>query len=380
MNWVAWKMLTGDRAKYLGTVFGVAFGVLLISQQTSIFVGIISRTASQIVDVREPDFWVMDPYTQNADDIKPLSESDVYRVRGVAGVEWAVPLFKGQARARTETGHFWQSILVGIDDDSLVGAPTKMLQGSLADLRRPDAIIIDEIGYQLLWPGEPIELGRELEMNDRRAVVVGICDVSSPFFTFPVIFTRYSLAMDFVPPQRRQLSFVVGRAAEGQDLGGVLQAIEDQTGLEAHDSDNFFWKIVGYYLRNTGIPVNFGITILLGFLVGSAIAGQTFYLFTLENLKQFGALKAMGLTNLRLVGMVMLQAAIVGVIGYCLGIGMTAAFFEWTTDLNPNLRGLHLGSQVAIGTAGVVVVIVLLASLMSLRRVLVLEPAVVFRG
>ena len=71
MHWVAWKMLTGDRAKYLGTVFGVAFGVLLISQQTSIFVGIISRTASQVLDVREPDFWVMDPYTQDADDIKP---------------------------------------------------------------------------------------------------------------------------------------------------------------------------------------------------------------------------------------------------------------------------------------------------------------------
>ena len=115
MQWVAWKMLTGDRAKYLGTVFGVAFGVLLISQQTSIFVGIIRRTASQVIDVREPDFWVMDSFTQNADDIKPLSTTDLYRVRGVKGVDWAAPLYKGQARARTETGHFWQSILIGVD-------------------------------------------------------------------------------------------------------------------------------------------------------------------------------------------------------------------------------------------------------------------------
>jgi putative ABC transport system permease protein len=380
MNWVAWKMLTGDRAKYLGTVFGVAFGVLLISQQTSIFVGIISRTASQVLDVREPDFWVMDPYTQNADDIKPLSENDLYRVRGVAGVDWAVRLFKGQARARTETGHFWQSILIGLDDHSLVGAPVKMLQGDLADLRRPDAVIIDEIGYKLLWPNEPIRLGRELEMNDRRAIVVGICDVSSPFFTFPVIFTRYSLAMDYVPPQRRQLSFVIGRVTPGNDVSSVLAAIEDQTALRAHDNRGFFWTVVGYYLRNTGIPVNFGITILLGFLVGAAIAGQTFYLFTLENLKQFGALKAMGVSNGRLIAMVLLQATIVGVIGYCLGIGMTAAFFEFTADLNPNLRGLHLLWEIAVGTAATVVVIVLLASVMSLRKVLVLEPAVVFRG
>jgi putative ABC transport system permease protein len=138
--------------------------------------------------------------------------------------------------------------------------------------------------------------------------------------------------------------------------------------------------VVGYYLRNTGIPVNFGITILLGFLVGAAIAGQTFYLFTLENLKQFGALKAMGLRNGRLIGMVLLQATVVGIIGYCLGIGMTAAFFEFTADLNPNLRGLYLLPEIAAGTAAVVVLIVLLASVMSLRKVLILEPAVVFRG
>ncbi len=372
-------MLTGDRAKYFGTVFGVAFGVLLISQQTSIFVGIIGRTASQVIDVREPDFWVMDPYTQNADDIKPLSESDVYRVRGVEGVDWAVPLYKGQTRARTETGHFWQSILIGVDDQSLVGAPVKMLKGSLANLRRPDGVIIDEIGYGLLWPGEPLELGKELEMNERRAVVVGVCDVSSPFFTFPVIFARYSLAMNYTPPQRRLMSFVVGRAKPQADLPEVLEAIERQTGLRAADRDGFFWTVIGYYLRNTGIPVNFGITIALGFLVGSAIAGQTFYLFTLENLKQFGALKAMGLRNGRLVRMVLLQASVVGAIGYCLGIGMTAAFFELTADLNPNLRGLHLLWEIAAGTAATVVVIVCLASVMSLRKVLVLEPAAVFR-
>ena len=107
----------------------------------------------------------------------------LYRVRGVSGVEWAVPLYKGQTRAKTETGHFWQSIVIGVDDQSLVGVPAKMLQGNLADLRRPDSIIIDDIGYGLLWPGEPKILGREIEMNDRRAIVVGICDVSSPFFT-----------------------------------------------------------------------------------------------------------------------------------------------------------------------------------------------------
>jgi putative ABC transport system permease protein len=195
-----------------------------------------------------------------------------------------------------------------------------------------------------------------------------------------VIFTRYSLAMNYVPPQRRQLSFVVGRVTPGADQAAVLKAIDEQASLRSLNNRDFLWMVVGYYLRNTGIPVNFGITITLGFLVGAAIAGQTFYLFTLENLKQFGALKAMGLRNGRLIGMVLLQATVVGIIGYCLGIGMTAAFFEFTADLNPNLRGLYLLPEIAAGTAAVVVLIVLLASVMSLRKVLVLEPAVVFRG
>jgi putative ABC transport system permease protein len=132
-------------------------------------------------------------------------------------------------------------------------------------------------------------------------------------------------------------------------------------------------------MSSTGIPVNFGITIALGFIIGVAIAGQTFYLFTIENLKQFGALKAMGLSNIRIVGMILLQALVVGLIGYGIGVGITAIFFESTSHITA-LAGLHMFWWVMAGTGGAVLVIVVLASLLSIRRVLVLEPAVVFRG
>ena len=125
--------------------------------------------------------------------------------------------------------------------------------------------------------------------------------------------------------------------------------------------------------------MNFGITITLGFIIGVAIAGQTFYLFTLENLKQLGALKAMGLSNARIVGMILLQALIVGFIGYGIGMGLAAAFFESTSQVTA-LAGLHIYGEVMAGTGVAVLVIVVLASLLSIRRVLVLEPAIVFRG
>jgi putative ABC transport system permease protein len=112
--------------------------------------------------------------------------------------------------------------------------------------------------------------------------------------------------------------------------------------------------------------------------VGAVVAGQTFYLFTLDNLKQFGALKAIGVSNRRLVGMILLQALIVGGIGYGIGMGLAAAFFE-TTKYAIALRGIVLLWPVMLGTGGAVMLIIVLASLLSIRRVLVLEPAAVFR-
>jgi len=380
MIWVAWRMLTGDTAKYLGAVFGVAFGVLLITQQASVFVGIISRTANPLSDVREASIWVCDEYLQNADEIEPLPDNAVYRVRGVEGVEWAVRLYKGMARARKPNGLFRQVILLGIDDQSLVGAPRKILMGDLSSLRQPSAVFIDKSGYESLWPGEPLMIGREIEMNDRRAVIVGICETSAPFQSFPVIIACYSQATGFVARERNQLSFVVGAPVSGVSPAEACRRITAQTGLMAMTYPEFIWLTIKYYLENTGIPVNFGITIVLGFVVGTAIAGQTFYLFTLENLRHFGALKAMGVNNRRITGMVLLQSLVIGLIGYSLGVGMAVAFFEGTKQSLPQLRGINIPWQIAVGSGAVMIVIMALASLLSLRKVLILEPAVVFRG
>jgi putative ABC transport system permease protein len=146
MNWVALRMLTGDRGKYLGIVFGVAFAALLMAQQAATFVGLMRNTASQIRDLEGAAIWVMDPNVRFVDDVKPLSDVELERVRGVPGVEWAVRLYKGQARARFPDGNFQQMILLGLDDATLIGAPRDLLLGSLADLRRPDAVIMDEAG------------------------------------------------------------------------------------------------------------------------------------------------------------------------------------------------------------------------------------------
>jgi putative ABC transport system permease protein len=376
---IALKMLTGDRAKYLGLIFAIAFCTFLLENQTSIFAGILRRTGSQILDVTEADIWVMDPKTEYFDQTKALKDTDVNRVRGVEGVQWAVRLFKGNAVARTMDGKFAASLCFGLDDATLTGVPRKMLVGSWERLREPDAIVVDKAGYLLLFPDEPLQVDRTLELNDHKAVIVGISDASAPFLSVPIIHTRYSQAINFVGRERTQLSFVLAKSAPGVKLDEVTHRIQAQTGLLARTTDEFRWDCIWYYLKNTGIPVNFGITITIALIVGTVVAGQTFYLFTLENLKQFGALKAIGVTNWRLTRMVLLQAITAGAIGFSIGTGMAALFFELTLHKIAT-RGLVLWWQSVVLTAGCILLVIIIASLLSIRRVVVLEPAEVFRG
>jgi len=379
VNFVALKMLTGDRAKYLGLIFAIAFSSFLMAHQASIFAGIMDRTRSQIVDITDANVWVMDRNTEYFDEVSALTDDDLYRVRGVTGVKWAVPLFKGQPRAKSPDGKFRVVILLGLDDATLVGTPHKMLLGSASDLRQPDAAIIDEAGYRFFFPDGPLQLGNTLEMNDHRVRLVGICDASAPFTNFPGVFTRYSQALNDVGRERNLLSFVLAKPEAGVSIAELSTRIQSATGLRAMSSTQFGRATIVYYLKHTGIPINFGLTVAIALIVGTVVAGQTFYIFTIENLKQFGALKAIGVSDRRIVAMIVLQALLVGAIGYSLGMGMAAGFFSIFVHKIAT-RGIVLLWQVIVGDAAIVLLIVIVASLVSIRKVLVLEPAVVFRG
>lgn len=379
---VALKMLIGDRAKYFALIFGIAFATLLMSQQVSIFISLMTRTANQVLDVREADIWVMDSRVRYVDEVEPLPDTALTRVRSVEGVEWAVPLFKGLAIFRSGEGLVNQVSLVGVDDESLVGAPKTWLSGDASVLRTPEAIVLDREGAMLIWPGEdPLsKVGFEAEINDRRVRVAAIADSSPPFITFPVAYVKYTDALRITPPQRNKLSFVLVRAEPGENTRALAAKISEQTGLKALTWDQFGWASVLYYLTRTGIPVNFGITVMLGFVVGAAITAQTFYLFVIENLRQFGALKAIGATNTQIAGMVLLQAAVVGALGYALGIGGCALFFKLVGENAAALEGFFLRWQVIAGAAGVVGLIILISVLGSLQKVFRIDPAIVFRG
>jgi putative ABC transport system permease protein len=201
----------------------------------------------------------------------------------------------------------------------------------------------------------------------------------STFLTIPILYVSYTTALELTPPTRNKLPFILVKVAPGEDRATVQKRIESVTGLQVLTQHEFAWRSISYILQRTGIPINFGITITLSVIIGAAITGMTFYIFVIENLKQFGAMKAIGVTNRQLFSMVVSQALLVGTIGYSLGIGVTALFFHLTRNA-PALRGFVLYWQVMLGVASVIGLVILISIVASLRKVFRLDPAMVFRG
>lgn len=376
MNYVAWRMLVGDRTKYLSLVVGLTFATLLMTEQGSIFVGMMRRAYSTVSDIPAARVWVMDSAVRYPEDLKPLKDVDLYRVRDVPGLDWAVPFFKGSGRARTANGAFQAVNIIGIDYTSLIGAPAHMLQGAVTDLWQTDAAIVDDAGAIRLGG---VKVGDVLEINDHRARIVGICKVGRTFSSMPVIYSTYTRATDYAPMERHMLSFVLASPKPGVSDEELARRIRERTGLGACTSWQFCVKTLVYYTKNTGATINLGMTVILGFLIGLAIAAQTFYSFTIENLKHFGALKAMGATNRVLVRMVLLQGTIVGAIAYGLGTG-GAELFGTIATKSTVLVAFHTPPELLAGVFGFEILLVALASVMCIRRVVKLEPAIVFRG
>ena len=376
---LALKMLMGDRAKYIMLVGGLTFATLLMTQQNAVFQGLLSWTTSHLRNMRAA-IWVVEAHVESANETKPLRDTDVNRVRSVTGVDFAVPLFQGILRAKTASGADKQIMLIGLHGATLFGRPAQMLAGDLALLRLPNTVVIDELGVERLSQGrpKPIGLGDTFEVNDREARVVGICRTERHFFGYPYVFSSYDQALQFAPRQRKMLSAILVQPKPGLEAAEVARRIAAETGMRAFTSDEFAKVTVDYIWKTTGIPISFLTTIILGFIVGVAVSGQTFYSFVLENLRHLGALKAMGASTWLLARMLLLQAFTVGIIGYGMGLGLTALFGFLVLPVGQPPFLLQPGSLLLTG--GALIVICSFAALLGIIKVARLEPAIVFRG
>lgn len=370
-------MLIGNRASCIGVIFGIFLATLLISQQSAIFLGLVARSYRIVTDISEPSIWVMDPATESDDKLRSLPIGYLDVVRGVPGVEWAVPLSTSLIPVVTPTGKFEICQMYGIDDATLIGAPARMIEGSVRDLRREGGVIVDiySANGSLATTGPdgkiiPLKIGSSLEINGIRAIVVGICKVTQGFYPQPILFTAFSQFETFNPAMKNRMGYVLAKAKENIDVNSVTRIINTYSELHALTREEYKDQIRDFFLK-TGILINFGLSVALGIIIGFSIAGQIFYIMTLENLVYYALIKAVGGTGKMILQMIVFQAAIVGVIGYVLGIGVTVL---WGYAIQDTTLAFLFPWQLLVFTGGIVLLICIFTAVLSVQKVFRADP------
>jgi putative ABC transport system permease protein len=372
---LAFKLLFNDRAKSAALLIGTTFAVFLMVQMMSLFAGILNKSSSTVTNIGA-QIWVMDPGVQTIASSIGMPDYMLNAVRSIDGVRYAVPLYSGGAQIRLSNGSYQAVTVIGLDDATLYGWP-KMKRGRIADIYAENGFIaIDDAEFpKLLNP----RVGTEFELNDHRAVVVGIATVpSSGLFGVPTLYTTYNRAIQYIPNTRYTTSYIL---VEPKSLQAIphIQAAVRALGYAAYTKNQFMQRVSDFYKYQTGVGMNLLLMTGISFIVGLSISGQTFYTFIVENLDKFGALKAIGATNRQLFAMIVFQAVFTSLTGYGLGIGLcvlTITFARWRI---PSYAAMITFPNLAFAL-GMVMVIASASGYLGVRKVLRIEPFDVFRS
>ena len=396
MFFIALKMLLGDRTKYMGLLFGITFTSFLVTFAASYFGGMMTRSFALIAENPRADIWVMDPAVVTVDRTINLPAADLNRVRSIDGVRSAVPMAVAQADARFPDGRFQSFQVIGVDDATLTGVP-RLKDGSTATvLRAPDAVIVDAGGTTGKletpslkadqWPHgkppsdvltRPLITGDELLVNDTRVRVAGQSEALPRFPPRPLLFTTYSTAERILLPERRRLTFILVTAATGVDARALATRIEAETDLHARAAVDFEADTVNWMVRNSE-DVGDAVTMLsIAMLVGFGVTGVMMFMFTIENLKYYAVLSAMGASTRLLLAMICVQAALCALIGAGLGLGLCALAGRVFVFYGFPFRMMWF-APVLGGTA--VVLVSVGAALFSMRSILKMQPASFLAG
>lgn len=374
MAWLlAWRNLAHDRSRFVVTLVGIVFAVVLIAMQAGLFLG-FSDTTTVIVRHGRADFWVVARGTQNFEVALPINERELYIARSVPGVAHAERLmFRFLPWSKPDGGDESVSML-GFDLESGLSGPWSIVEGRAEDLRLPDAVIVDRIFLEKLGISG---IGAMVEINGLRARVVGLTQGIRSFSTSPWVFASFRNAQRFADFGDELSNFVIGTFEPGADPRRVRDALARALPRsDVYLRDDFAARTRDYWLFTTGAGASVLLSAVLGLLVGAVIVAQVLYATTMDHLTEFGTLRAMGAPRTFIYKIILGQAAISATLGHLPGIAVALSIAR-ISEGSPAL--ILVPPSLAVGLYGVTLGMCMLASAVSIRKAMGIDPAMVFQ-
>jgi putative ABC transport system permease protein len=371
---LARKNLLHDRVRLLVTLTGIVFAVVLSAIQLGLFVG-FQRATSDVITFAGADLWVMSRGVTNLENAVPFSERKAFDARAIDGVVSVQTHIIQFAQWKKPDGGQELVTLIGAERGAPLGQPWNLVAGSVEALAEPDAVIVDELYLAKLGIRG---IGDVVEINNRRARVVGLTRGIRTFTTTPAVFTSFKRALNYAELPADQTLYLLVRTDSRVNVTAVADRLRGRlSDVDVYTSDAWRGKQEFYWLFGTGAGVTVLIAAVLGLLVGVVVVAQTIYAATLDHIKEYGTLKAMGASNAYLYRVILEQAAISAIAGYAIGLAIAIA------AARVSLRGttaILLTPTLAVSLFVLTVAMCMTASMVSINKVTRLDPAMVFRG
>jgi putative ABC transport system permease protein len=371
---IACQNLFHDKLRLVVTLTGIVFSVVLITIQVGLFLG-FTTTISAVIDHSGADVWVTSPGVKNFDIALPLKDSKYYDTLSAPGVARAAKFITQFANWKKPDGGQESIQIVGFEPAKGMGGPWGLKVGSVSLLDLRDGIIPDQLYVDKL--GVPKQ-GMVVEINDKRARVVGFTQGIRSFTTSPFVFANLDTAWKVSSLKPGEFTYILVKADKGVSPEALRDSIRNHVdGVDVYTTREFSWKTQRYWMFNTGAGTGILIAAFLGLVVGTVIVAQTLYATTLDHISEFATLKAMGAPNSYIYGILLTQASLSAVLGYGFGITisiMVSRFsdFSATAIVIPPLLGA--------GMFFLTLFMCVSSAVISIRKVMALDPILVFKG
>ena len=371
---LAFKTLWYDKTRFGITVAGVAFAVTLVLVQVGLFFGLLDN-ATVTIDHMPADLWITPHNTPNIDFAQTFAETNVYRVRSVPGVARADNLIVAFIPMNLPNGAKESTLCYAMEDFKRWGFPWHVVDGNLGQLTEGPYLMLDESSRRRFGP---FETGQYREMLGQRFKIIGKTREARSFTTTPICFVDTKWVQQIVVEQRNKASYIVARLAPEADVGAVKAEIRRRLPFnDVYTKEEWSQRSRNYWITSTGLGLNISVTVVLGILVGIVVVAQTLYASTMEHLKEYGTVKAIGGSNWDIYQILFRQAGIAAVVGFVLALGPSFAMgpimgrLDLKLIISPVLLGIVFAGTLAFCLA---------SAAFSFRKVAGIDPAIVFRG
>ena len=376
MALLARRNLFHDRIRFAVTLTGIVFALVLIIIQFGLFLGFTTTTSNNI-DHSGADIWIVFHGVGYFDTGRMFSERKFYEVLSVPGVRQAEKYIQNFAYWKKPDGGVENVQVIGFHPGSGLGEPWNVVEGSVLDVKLEDGVIVDELYKEKLGVSK---IGDRVEIGDHRARVVGFTRGIRSFTTSPFVYTSFKNALNYTRPEARedQLAYILVTVAPGVPSREVLESLRARlTDVDIYTREEFSRRTRFYWMFTTGAGLAVLTAALMGLVVGVAVVAQTIYAATMDHIREYGTLKAMGASNGYLYRVLIEQAAWSAVLGYAFAM-FAAHFIVEASEKGGALILMPPAMKIAMLVLAVFMCIA--AALVSINKVTRIDPAMVFRG